>query len=291
MTISPEGGRYIVSVNAPFYRDYLPKKFTTIGKEIGNVKETRLERDGVVEIDLLKLLQALLQKWWLIVLCALVLGAASLLYTVKFVTPLYRASITVYVNNVRSGERIDYISGSNLQASQQLVNTYSNIIQSDTVLNKVIEEAGVPYTPEQMRKILSTSQMGETELFNVYIVHPDPEEAARLANTIANVAPAEIEGFVEGSSAKIIDFAKVPDQRYSPSYSRAGLLGAVLGGLAASAYVVLRSLLDVRIRDEEDLQSLFPYPVLGQIPRFDAPASGKKNAYAAAQSAADGKGE
>ena len=84
-----------------------------------------------MEIDLLKLFMAYLHKWWLILLCALVVGGGTLLYTMKLVTPLYQASITVYVNNVRSGERIDYISGSNLQASQQLVNTYSNIIQSD----------------------------------------------------------------------------------------------------------------------------------------------------------------
>ena len=93
------------------------------------------ENPEVVEIDLRKLLLAYLHKWWLIVLCALLVGAASLLYTMEMVTPLYQASVTIYVNNVRSGERIDYISGSNLQASQQLVNTYSNIIRSDTVLS------------------------------------------------------------------------------------------------------------------------------------------------------------
>lgn len=247
------------------------------------MKEKLNERDGVMEIDLLKLLQALLQKWWLIALCALVLGLGSLLYTVKFVTPLYRSSITIYVNNVRSGERVDYMSSSNLQASQQLVSTYSNIIKSDTVLEKVIQAAGVPYTPADMRNILTTSQMGDTELFQVYITHSDPEMAAHLANTIAQVAPAEIEGFVDGSSAKIIDYAKVPDTRYSPSYSRNTALGVILGVVLACAYIVLNSLLDVRIRDEEDLASIFPIPVLGQIPQFDALPAGKKYGYAAAE--------
>ncbi len=199
----------------------------------------------------------------------------------KLVTPLYQANITVYVNNVRSGERIDYISGSNLQASQQLVNTYSNIIKSDTVLSKVAEEAGVDYMPDEMRKILTTKQVGETEMFNVYIVHPDPAEAAHIANAVATVAPAEIEGFVEGSSAKIIDYAKVPDKRFSPSYSRSAVLGAAVGGILALAYVTIRCLLDVRIKEEEDLTALFALPVLGQIPSFDDAAPGKRSAYAA----------
>ena len=184
-----------------------------------------------MELDLRKLLLACLRRWWLILLAAAVFGGGALGYTLKFITPLYRAGITVYVNNVRSGERIDYISGSNLQASQQLVNTYSNIIRSDTVLGKVAEAAGGDYTPETLRRLLTTAQIGETELFNVYLVHPDPAEAARLANAVANVAPAEIEGFVEGSSAKIIDYAAVPTERFSPSYGRAAALGALIGAV------------------------------------------------------------
>ena len=232
--------------------------------------------EEVVEIDLMKLLRAYLNKWWLILLCTLVAGGGTLLATMNLVTPLYQASITVYVNNTRSGERIDYISGSNLQASQQLVNTYSNIIQSDTVLSKVAEAAKVSYTPDDMREILSTKQVGETELFNVYITLPDPQEAADLANAVADVATGEIENFVEGSSAKIIDYAKVPDTRYSPSYSRNTVMGAVIGLVLALGYLTLRCLLDVRIREEEDLTTLFDLPVLGQIPNFDAAASGKK---------------
>lgn len=238
-------------------------------------------KDGTMEIELAKLVKAWLSRWWLILLCAFVGGVGTLLYTLQFVTPLYQASITVYVNNFRSGERIDNISGSNLQASQQLVNTYANIIRSDTVLSKVAREAGVDYSPEEMRGFLSTEQVGKTELFNVRITLPDPEEAAHLANTVASVAPAEIEGFVEGSSAKIIDYARTPDRRCSPSYGRNALIGGVAGGILAIVYVSLRCLLDVRVKEEEDLTALFAYPVLGQIPSFDQPSGGKRSAYTA----------
>ena len=255
------------------------------------MKEAVPKNNDTVEIDLIKLFMAYLHKWWLILLCALVVGGGALLYTMKFITPLYQASITIYVNNVRSGERIDYISGSNLQASQQLVSTYANIIQSDTVLSKVIEEAGVNYTPDQMRGLLSTKQVGGTELFNVYVTHSDPKMAAYLVNTVASVAPAEIETFVEGSSTKIIDYAKVPASPCSPSYSRNTVVGALIGGVLAVIYVTLRCLLDVRIKEEEDLASLFDYPVLGHIPHFDQPASGKKNAYAEPYTSAGGRGK
>ena len=89
----------------------------------------------------------------------------------------------------------------------------------------------------------------------------------------------------------IIDYAKVPEKRSSPSYSRNAVLGALLGGILAAAYVTLRCLMDVRIKEEEDLAALFDYPVLGQVPHFDQPSSSKKHAYAAPYVTAGGKGE
>ena len=59
------------------------------------MKETKLARDEVLEIDLQKLLMAYLRKWWLILLCGLVVAGGALLYTVKFITPLYQANVSV----------------------------------------------------------------------------------------------------------------------------------------------------------------------------------------------------
>ena len=141
---------------------------------------------------------------------------------------------------------------------------------------------------------MSAKQVDETEVFTVTITHEDPETAAHLANAVAEVAPDAITEFVEGSSTKIIDYAKVPTSRSSPSRSRNAILGCLVGGAVAALYVTLRFLMDVRIKDEEDLVALFDLPVLAQIPVFvtdsgknqnrhekrtdrDAPADGEKD--------------
>ena len=230
-----------------------------------NINESR----DVLEIDLWKLLLLYLRRWRLILLCGLAAAVVALVYTANFITPLYRASVTVYVNSVKANQQVDYISASNLATSQQLVNTYVNIIRSDTVLEKVVENAGLGYTAAQIRGMMTAAQVDETELFTVFISHPDPEMAAKIANAVANVAPGEIEEFVEGSSTKIIDYAKVPTSRYTPSYRKNTLLGGIVGVFLALLYVTLLYLLDVRIKSEEDLTQLFDLPMLGQIPAFE----------------------
>lgn len=235
-------------------------------------------RDGL-EIDLQKLLLAYLRKWWLILICTAVAGLITLIYTVNFITPLYKSSVSVYVNNARADQQIEYISNTNLATAQKLVNTYINIIRSDRVLAKVADASELDVTADEIRKIMSAEQVDTTELFTVTITHADPEKAAQIANAVAEVAPGEIGEIVEGSSTKIIDYAKVPEKPSSPSKAKNTVLGALVGGVLAVLYVTLVFLMDVRIKDEEDLVALFGLPVLSQIPAFTTDNTKRRNGY------------
>lgn len=232
-----------------------------------------------LEIDLQKLLWAYLSRWWMIVGTAVLTGAIALYYTMYCITPLYQASVTVYVNNIRSEQRVEYITGTNLAAAQQLVKTYVTIIRSDSVLERVAEASGMDITAQQIRGTMSAKQVDETEVFTVTVTHANPETAAHLANSIAEVAPNAIAEFVEGSSTKIIDYAKVPTSRSSPSRSRNAILGGMAGAAVAVLYVTLRFMMDVRIKSEDDLTAMFDLPVLAQIPAFSVDNSKSRGRF------------
>lgn len=237
------------------------------------------ESRETIEIDLVKLLMAFLSKWWLIVICVLAGTLLAGYCSAKYITPMYRANATIYVNNVRNGEQINYITSSNLDTAQRLVNTYIKIIQSDSVLEKVAKATGLNISAAEIRAIMSASQDGDTELLKLAVTHADPVIATRVANTIAEVAPSEIESFVEGSSTKVIDYAKVPQAPSSPNIRKNSMMGGMFGCLLALLYLTVRFLMDVRIKDAEDLDMLFAIPVLGQIPAFESVKAKHRNGY------------
>lgn len=230
-----------------------------------------------VEIDLKDFFRVLLKRIWIVALCAILLGVSVFVYTLNFVTPKYEASVSIYVNN-NSGTDGKYISSSDLAVALRLVATYVNIIQSDTVLDKVIAETGLRLTTNQVRGMISAEPIGETEMFKVTVSTPNAQMSADLANSIASVAPAEISGIIEGSSAKIIDYAKVPKAQSGPNYTKNAILGAVIGAALATVGILLYTLLDVRVKNEEDLTRICQIPVLGVIPQLsaDTKATGKK---------------
>ena len=232
------------------------------------------------EIDLQELVVTYLHHWWVIVLGVLAAVGLVLAYTNLFVTPMYTASVKIYVNNSINSGNVEYIASTDLSVSQKLVSTYVNIIKSDTVLQKVSDEKNLPYSASQLRGMLRASQVESTEIFNVYVTNSDPTMAAAIANAIAEVAPGEIANFVEGSSTKIIDYAKVPRSPSSPNYTKNALLGFAVGLAASILYLTIRYLLDVHINDADDLNRLFEYPVLGQIPDIAQARSRTRGAYA-----------
>lgn len=220
----------------------------------------------VIELDVRAVLKTLWKRAWIILLCAILSGALFLGYTAKFIQPKYQAQVTMYVNN--NAGKSGTVGSGDLAVAMQLANTYVNIIRSDRVLEKVIEQTGVMLTPEQIRGMLSAETEEETEMFAVSVTSPDPQLSADIANAIAKVAPKEISGIIEGSSAKIIDDAKVPTTRVSPSYKVNTLIGVIAGALVSSVFFVAQMMLDTRIKEEEDVKNICQIPVLGMIPDF-----------------------
>lgn len=220
-----------------------------------------------IEIDLREIGLVLLKRIWTIMLCAVLVGAAVLVYTINFVAPAYKSSIKMYVNN-NSSAHSQYISSSDRAVALSLVETYINMISSDTVMDKVAEATGLEISGAEIRGMMTAGSVGETEIFQVSIISPDPQLSADIANTIADVAPDELTRFITGSTAKIIDYARPATSRYSPNYVTNTILGVVTGAAIAVLSLVLQMVLDIHVKREEDLTKIFSVPVLGVIPEL-----------------------
>lgn len=221
-----------------------------------------------IELDIKEIGKMLLKNLWLITLCAVIAGLLMLTCTMNFVKPTYKASVTMYVNN-SSGVNGQYISSSDLAVAQRLVETYTNIIASNRVLDKVVEASEMDITSSRLRSMLAASAVGETEMFKIAVIAPDPEMARDLVNLIAEIAPDEISDIIPGSTAVVVDYAQIPTSRYGPNYVKNTVLGFLIGGVLVAALLVIQQVLDTRILKKEDLEKICGVPVLGLIPEID----------------------
>lgn len=237
--------------------------------------------NGQEEIDLLKLLQAMWKKAWIILATAILGGSLFLVYTIFFVTPQYRSSALLYVNNAVSiGNTKVSISSSDIYASNSLVDTFSVILKSRNTLEEAILEGQLPYSYDQLVNMVSGSAEGDTSVFKITVVDKDPEMAAHIANTIVEVIIDKISKIIEGSSVKIVDSAVPPRAAFAPSYTKNTAIGMLLGFVIAAGIIILRTLMDNTIREEEYLLENYKnIPVLSSIPNLAESSEGGYYGY------------
>lgn len=244
----------------------------------------RKNRTAEYEINVIELFQALLRRWWFI-LAAVVAGAVLMfVYTRFFVTPLYQSSVSFYVNNGQRTE--DKISNSDISASQSLVDTYIVILKHGTTLDEVARDTKLNYTPAQLANKVTCSAIDGTEVFQVTVTDPSPEAAAKIAKSIAKILPDRVSDVIEGSTVRIVRNADVPTAPSSPNLRKNILIGAAVGLLLSSLYIMLQFILDDRIRDAAKLlKDDYSYPVLAVIPDLAKESKGYYyNSYSAKRS-------
>ena len=222
------------------------------------------------KIDLKSLLDLLLSKAKWIALAGVLFGVAAYFYSVYMITPLYTVDVSIYVNNKKSlNLTAEQARQEDITTSQNLVPTYISILRSRTTLTNVIAASGVSYSTNALRNMISTSIEANTGIFKVYLKNPDPKTAVLLANTVARIAMDEIPDYVEGTSARVIDYAEMPLGPSSPNVGKNIAISFLAGIILSVLIILLIDFLDVRIRTEADLMSLKKLPMLGVIPDLD----------------------
>lgn len=232
-----------------------------------------------IQIDLLKIAQGLIRRFWIIMISMLLCGALLFSYATFLITPLYEASILLYVNNssFSVGATSFSISSSEISAAKSLVETYQVILKTRMTLNDVIRLGELDYTYEDLCEMIKTESVNETEVFSITVTSDDPHESEHIANTIGRVLPDKISAIVEGSSVRVVDYAVVPAEKVSPSISKYTLIGLMLGMMLSCAVIAIMEIADDSIRSENYLLENFAdTPLLAVIPdMLDEKSSGQ----------------
>lgn len=183
------------------------------------------------------------------------------------ITPEYSSTVKLYVNN-KTIVNTESLTTSDISAAQQLVGTYVAIIESDLVLNDVIEKAGVDYTPEQIRQMMTADSVNNTEVFYVTVQGENSMECAEIADEIAKISTTKIAEIVEGSSVRILDRAKVNSNSVYPNVGLNTAIGFLLGFVIICLVVIVSDLLDTKIKVEEDIEAITDIPIIGFITEY-----------------------
>ena len=223
------------------------------------------------EISLLDIVAALLQRWWAIVITAIIFGLCGFIYCELFATPTYIANGSAVISTgtsiMGSDDETTSMKTSDFSITLALSNSFVDILSSRGLYEKVADKYDFGFTAAQLKSMTTVSGRENSLIADVSVRSSSVEMSVKITNAILE----ESQGYMNTKMPSVVisplDTAKSASL-YSPRTAVTTLLAAVVGALVSAIIVFLFSYYDNTIKGEEDIARTFGMAVLGSIPDF-----------------------
>ena len=221
-----------------------------------------------VEIDVLSLVKILWRRKFLIIVTAFAMAIVALGYSTFIIKPNYTSTTRIYVVNRQANEN-STLTNQDLQAGTYLVKDYKEIILSQDVLAKVIDDLKLNVQPSALAKKINVTVPTDTRIVSIAVSDGDAKEAARIANNLRQIAAEKIIAVTKVSDVTTLEEAEVPNSPSSPNIRRNTLIGFLAGGVLISVVILVVEVLDDRVKKPEDVEEALGITLLGVVPNMN----------------------
>lgn len=218
-------------------------------------------------VDLIEILYSLKKRWTLILMVTLVITLLVGVYSFFIASPMYESTVSIYVFKQISADQSG-TTYNEIMLNNQLAKNYRVLILSRNVLSEVQENLniGEDITYEQLKSNISVSLEQDTSYLNIKVKNINPQNAANIANEIANVFGYKVKEIMNIDNVTVIDQAQPQINPISPNKKVNMALGVVIGLVLSVGLAIAIDFFDTRIKYPEDIKRRYDLPIIGAIP-------------------------
>ncbi|MGU8009035.1 YveK family protein [Streptococcus suis] len=217
---------------------------------------------NTIEIDILFLLKTIWRRKIVILLMALLSAGLAFAYSSFLVTPQYDSTTRIYVVGQHAEAGVG-VTNQDLQAGTYLVKDYKEIILSQDVLSQVVSELNLE---DNLKEKVSVSIPVDTRIVSITVHDSNPNEAARIANSLRSFAAQKIIEVTKVSDVTTLEEAVPAEAPSTPNTKRNILLGLLAGSILATGLVLVMEILDDRVKRPQDIEEVMGLTLLGVVP-------------------------
>lgn len=217
------------------------------------------------EINLRDLLSYFKKRLILFIVTVLFVVSAGTIYSVFILKPEYKAQATVILSSDKSKNTVQ----SEINANKNLIDTYTEVVKSHRVLDRVKNEMRIDDTYEQLVKKVTVASLKDTEIISISVVDRDKNHSYSLANKIANTFTNEIGQIYNDKSVNVLDRAVEPQKPHNVDLVKQEAIYAAAGIVLATAVIFLMFYIDRTIKTTEQIEQLFKLPIYGKIRKLE----------------------
>ena len=238
--------------------------------------EENYEEDS---IDLLKIFSKIKELFATCIIICCITTTIAFAYSTLLIDPSYTSYGKMIVVQNADSSANGQLNINDVNLSQKLVNTYSEILKSEKISDLVISKLGLDYTNKDFNQMVHISGANDTEVIDISCTSKDPKESTEIVNTVIEVFQDEIYSIMRIENVSILNWAKVPTESSSPNIIKNTIIGGFIGVIISGLLVMLAVILDNKIKTEDDLKDAMGLSVIGVIPDFTSDAEKMEDYY------------
>jgi capsular exopolysaccharide synthesis family protein len=213
---------------------------------------------------------AALRRQWIVILALGLLGGLVAYGYSQTLPKQYQSRASVLVVPARGENTSELVQGSNYV--QNLVQTYTVLATSPTVLNPVIARLGLDESAAALSRRVSVDAPLNTVVLDISVTDSSPRAARavaaavseQVARAVADNSPQSSDG-TAAVKVQTIAPASLPSIPSSPNTRNNAAAGLMAGLVVGVAYALLRRRFASRISSTEEVQEVTDLPMLGEV--------------------------
>ena len=219
------------------------------------------------EISLVELFSILRKHIRIIILTTVFSTLIAFIYTFFVATPKYQSSTEILVSHSTDSTTTS-VTQQDINTSIQLINTYSDIIRNDVILDPVIEDLNLSSSTSQLRDNITVQTQNNSQVFSIQVENENPYLASEIANTTAGFFQEKIFEIMNVDNVTIISRATPNVNQVAPNNMLNMVIGILLGGMLGIGIVFIYELTDNTVKSVEYIEKTTGWNNLGEVNIF-----------------------
>lgn len=217
------------------------------------------------------------QKWWIILLCAVLFAGAGFGIAKMRYVPMYTSTMRFAVDNKGENTVTGGTSASDINAGISLAKNYQYIMTDTKALMDIVaKNSGYDITGAEVKNMISSSLMEETAIIELSFTSSDPDVSYAVAKSYIENYSQITEKAYQSTRAIVFD---PPAKATAPNGNNTVLLYTILGFVIGAALVIfiicMNILIKDTVKDPDDISTKLESKVIGSIIHIKKPD--KKN--------------
>lgn len=216
------------------------------------------------EIRIHYLFEVLKNKWRTITILTLITTIIAVIINFFILIPTYEASTKVFIGK---GDLINKNYDSNdIQMYQNLLKTYSEVVKTNDLIQKSLNEIDVDMAPEIVLKSLKVIPTEETQILEIKYQNENKFLCKNIIESITTELIKQSKKLIPNGTIIVIENVKLPEYPAGPKKIMNITISCLIGLVISIVIVLFREYIDNTLKYKEQLEKISSMPVIGMIP-------------------------